>query len=258
MLPECIWRRVQPLGTFKIGLPDGSVLKYHSFANDQMARSVVWTNLRDWERSTIDVFCDFAKRSHHFIDIGAYSGIYTTIACTVNKGLTASIFEPNPEMLENIQMNVDVNGLGDRTQVFNVALSDRRGVLSFALARDRTTSRLVEANSIVENIERTINVRVEKLDDLISDVHNLDLVKIDVEGNELPTLNGMRDTLKRHVPNIIIECLSRASFALVRRLLLEVGYRRFYYIGSQGLHDTSQAYRDEYGHSNYLCMQGNN
>src|SRR5262245_40045897 len=81
VLPKTIWAKIQPIGTFDLELPDGNTIRYCSDENDQLARSVVWTDFADWESSSVKVFCELAKTAKYVLDIGAYTGIYSLIAC---------------------------------------------------------------------------------------------------------------------------------------------------------------------------------
>ena len=91
--------------------PDGTPFRYDSdFAHDRLAQHVVWTDLEDWERTVQSVLCELARTAEVFVDVGAYSGIHTVMACAANPGLRAVACEPNPIKLEQIAANVVLNG----------------------------------------------------------------------------------------------------------------------------------------------------
>jgi hypothetical protein len=69
------------------------------------------------------------------------------------------------------------------------------------------------------------------LDDLLAPLDRVDFIKIDVDGHELPVLQGAGKVLARFRPPILIElcphvCVIHGySFAALVRLLTDAGYR---------------------------------
>jgi FkbM family methyltransferase len=120
----------------------------------------------------------------------------------------------------------------------NAALSDREGTMPFYQVSDGS------AHSLVPEVERRakrysgqVPVRVTRLDDLdqegIFDVPTIDLIKIDVEGEEPRTVAGMLKTLERfQFPSVWAEVRgpqgsTRApnTYPRVERELRNLGYR---------------------------------
>lgn len=72
--------------------------------------------------------------------------------------------------------------------------------------------------------EHLVSVRAITIDSLA--LPRLDLLKIDVEGMEMETLDGARETIGRHLPIIIVERIKSDQAALTA-LLESHGYRHF-------------------------------
>jgi FkbM family methyltransferase len=137
-----------------------------------------------------------------FLDIGANIGFYSLFAARkVGPSGRVFSFEPDPMTFESLDRSVRRNGFGWVTRL-NMALSDREGEMPFFTVSDGS------AHSLVPEIERRadrysgqVPVRVTRLDDLTRegtlDVPRIDLVKIDVEGEEPRTVAGMKATLEK-------------------------------------------------------------
>jgi len=77
-----------------------------------------------------------------------------------------------------------------------------------------------------ENEEKTIiqKVKVVKLDDFnpIQKLEKVDFIKIDVEGNEMKTLFGAKDTILKFKPTVMVEMEQRHHQEPVWNLISEV------------------------------------
>jgi FkbM family methyltransferase len=116
-----------------------------------------------------------------FVDVGANVGLYSSVLSrlrNVSADVSYVAIEPNPQTAERLRESV-----GDAVQVFNVAVSDHSGDLGFSSG---VTSGVFRVSS-AEVAE--IKVRCERLDALPLPQSDL-VVKIDVEGHELPVLRG--------------------------------------------------------------------
>jgi FkbM family methyltransferase len=175
-----------------------------------------------------------------FLDIGANIGFYTLFAAqrVGSKGRVVS-FEPDPMTFESLERSVVRNGF-DWAKCVNVALSNRAGEIPFFTVSDGS------AHSLVPEIERRarrysgkVPVRVARLDDLnregLLDTSRIDLIKIDVEGEEERTIGGMLETLEHFkYPRVWAEVRgprgsTRApnTYPGVERQLMALGYEPF-------------------------------
>jgi FkbM family methyltransferase len=88
--------------------------------------------------------------------------------------------------------------------VHAVALGSHPGRADLLIDRSRPGfSHLVPAGGAPEH-GRTVSVPVARLDDLVH--HDVQLIKIDIEGAELSALRGARDLLTRCHPAVLFEC----------------------------------------------------
>lgn len=178
-----------------------------------------------------------------FLDIGSNVGFFALMAAR-RVGPTGRVlaFEPDPQIWECLVRSAKANSY-DHIVAFQLALSDREGELAFYRANDGTASSLVpEAPGHEHRYDSgTLTTRVTALDTLVRDgkldPRGISMVKVDVEGEEVRTVTGMRDTLVAagHPP---IWCevrgpkgSSRApnTYIAVRDRLKPLGYKPYWW-----------------------------
>lgn len=250
-VPASFWRRLHPTGLWKLRTADGSPFFYHCASDDLLARSIVWTNLRDWEETTHPYFCQLARKARGFLDAGAYAGLYTLLACGANPDLHAVSVEPNPQSLSKLMRNVEVNNLERRVRVVGKALGSSPGRAQLAVPAWTSAASLV----LPVAAERTVDVEVTTGDDVAGDIP-IDLVKIDVEGLETEVLRGMADLIAAHHPKIIVECLDRLSLEQFRATALAMGYKHAYHFGVTGLTQVGHGFTPPPRYKNFLLLPG--
>ena len=135
-----------------------------------------------------------------FLDIGANVGFFSLRAAElVGEQGRVYAFEPEPDICEALARSAEANAY-KQVHALQIALSDHDGESTFYRARDGTASSLVaEAPGKEARYERTLTTPVPTLDKLVAagqiDVRGVSLVKVDVEGEEVRTIAGMRESL---------------------------------------------------------------
>lgn len=168
------------------------------------------------------------------LDIGANKGWYCLELAQVAKRVVA--FEPNPLLAEELKTLMECSPYN--VEVKCLALSDHSGKAELRIPVKRTGSATLDTdnrhvNELQKSEEvRTVSVKLERLDDV--DVGHIDTVKIDVEGHQLPLLEGARKTLEQYKPEILIEVDDRHRVGSVQAVdgwMRAVGYRGYYLLG---------------------------
>lgn len=169
-----------------------------------------------------------------FYDVGANVGIYSVFAAArIGTGSVYS-FEPHAASFAMLLESIAHNGMGDRIRPLSVALDAENGCIDFAyheLRAGSTGSQLatsplaLAAGDATGVVERKMTQSVDGL--LAAGViAPASVVKIDVDGNELNILRGMRTLLQAHgVRSIQVE-VDASQAAAVHAYMQEVGYRR--------------------------------
>ena len=177
-----------------------------------------------------------------FLDIGANVGFFSMMAARlVGPSGRVFAFEPEPRMHGALVRSTRANGL-DQVEAYPLALSDRDGELPFYYAHDGTASSLVAEAPGKESRYASMRVaRVASLDSLLANgelsLPAVDLVKVDVEGEEARTLRGMRGYLaETGSPQIWCEVRgpegstrAPSTFRDVVHELVPLGYRPYLY-----------------------------
>jgi len=73
-------------------------------------------------------------------------------------------------------------------------------------------------------INMIVDVKAEAMDDLFSYLDKVDFIKIDVEGSELPAIQGCTKIIEKCRPTIIVECHAQENAEWIRIWLTRCGY----------------------------------
>ena len=135
------------------------------------------------------------------LDLGANYGYYSFFASAkTGSGGRVYAFEPNREAFSELQRQLPPSKYGN-VIMRNTAVSDASGISSLHIDPSYT-----ESGSLYPLPESANAVAVEvecvALDDVIHEDH-VDVVKIDVEGNEVKALRGMTRILDNN-PSIVL------------------------------------------------------
>jgi len=142
-----------------------------------------------------------------FVDAGANIGYYSVLggfhAWPDGRVWT---FEPQPRAYQLHSDNLMMNGFDVIAERHMLALSDHEGVAEMRIFEDyEATSTLRNVpKDYIEHTERqtgrashTIKVPIARLDDIMRDVPQIDVMKIDVEGCEPEIIRGAQEIISR-------------------------------------------------------------
>lgn len=160
----------------------------------------------------------FLKNDSVFVDIGANWGHHSFIA-VLNKKSKAVLFEPNPDVFNDIQRIASELDVTSAIEAHNMALSDLAGKLlleqpyfqsgvasiseTFSNSRLITNKQLNKLKKYFKLPSMSYTTEVKTLDSF--SFPRIDLIKIDAEGVELEILRGAKETLQRLRPIVIFE-----------------------------------------------------
>jgi FkbM family methyltransferase len=154
------------------------------------------------ERETLEAITSHLSKDSIFFDLGAHIGQYTLVASALCRGVHS--FEPVPETFKLLQRNVRANGLAN-VSANQCAVSDSCGEVTIyegdVSTLDRSSLRAPSQTSGRSFVVPSISI------DAYATKHNVipNLIKIDVEGAEIPVLHGASSLLREKHPALIVE-----------------------------------------------------
>ena len=176
--------------------------------NSYMGGSIYWSGYH--HINEILYLNKFLKNDMTFIDIGANQGEFSLFAASkLNNGKVIS-FEPVSKQynyfIKNIELNnfknIEINqyGLSDQISKLPVYTSLNKKIHGGTHEGLSTLYKSEERSEFEENID--LKIFDEEYKEKLS---RLDFIKIDIEGAELFALKGMKNTIEKFKPDILIE-----------------------------------------------------
>jgi FkbM family methyltransferase len=140
-----------------------------------------------------------ARPAPKILDLGANIGLFGVYALTCWPGAQIHSFEPDPTNLRMLTRVIAANGLGRRWSVTPAAVANHAGEMTFeaglfadshlAPPEERQNGLSANGSATAVGGARTITVSVA---DLFAQDHDVDLMKMDIEGGEWPILADPR------------------------------------------------------------------
>jgi FkbM family methyltransferase len=161
------------------------------------------------------------------VDVGANIGQHTVYFAKIMKARSVIAIEPNPDFVGVLKENVALNGLT------NVDFSH----LGTAVGERPGRCRVVVAGNPQDTIiahDPEGELPVAPLDSLIADA--VDLVKIDVDEQEIAVLNGMTGILSNRRPVLAVEVVHR-NLPEFLALMARFDYRVHHLFSNPQYHD---------------------
>lgn len=158
-----------------------------------------------YEKELGDLIKKILRPGNVFLDIGANIGYFSLLAGNHEPTAKIIAFEPVGSIFKKLEENISINtvqnikavnsGVGDKNEEREIYISaeDNLGMSSFQ--KPGSYSGKTEMISVITIDEWIKSTALSKID----------LIKLDVEGNELAALKGMHKTLQNFKPAVIVE-----------------------------------------------------
>lgn len=151
-----------------------------------------------------------------FVDVGANVGNHSLYAAMFLGAQRVIAFEPVPSTAMVLEVNVAVNRLGRVIETHQLGLASADGTARFTTpVGNLGATRLHPGGG---------DIRLARGDDLLAG-EGVDFIKIDVEGMEIDVLEGLRETIARERPTLLVEVQVEPNQAAFFAFLDSVGYR---------------------------------
>jgi FkbM family methyltransferase len=204
---------------WQVGFGEGLTVTLHP--HDFITSGVLYLRVPDHELMPF-ARAWMAASGDTFVDAGANVGLYSLFVA--QPGVRAVAFEPGGVAFARAHENVRRNGLGQSIATVRAALGDIDG-------RTRLTTRWGGMNYVVGQASSSAadtewdaeEVPMTRLDtfDACEGLGRVALIKVDVEGYELPVLRGAGAVIARDHPALIVEA---NDVPALRRFAAQTGY----------------------------------
>jgi FkbM family methyltransferase len=246
LLPQSFLRRAfrHASGTYRVDDFDGD-LSIDLCLSEHMQRRIFWMGY--YNKEIVALLDDLVREGMVVVDVGANIGEISMVSAKRTGPSGAVIaFEPVDEIADELQKNRDRNQLS-WLSVVRIGLSDyvadQAPVYAFC-GQGKTKDENRGLGSLYSESAEGAPlqlIRVTTLDAYLDQFppRRIDIIKVDIEGAELPFLRGARETIRRYRPLLIIEVQNASSSAAGYRaedilgFLSDLGYT-FERIGKQG------------------------
>lgn len=209
----------------------GDIYEFDLYGSAPMRRAAGWLfdkvsqRTRRVRRMGMLSYIQDNYRGGTFVDVGSCIGNHTlffAVACQAKQVLS---FEPVPELNSHQRELLDLNGLGN-VKLFQCALGERTSKLHLTKSNFAKNAGMSKFDTSPK--PGTIEVDVRTLDEVCGaeGITDVKLVKIDVEGFNVPFLRGAAKTLEKLRPDVFVECDSARALADVESYLRGLAYTR--------------------------------
>ncbi|MGG0260156.1 FkbM family methyltransferase [Bacillus mycoides] len=167
----------------------------------------------EWEPEDTNILKNLISKDNTVLDIGANFGWYTSIfSKLVGTHGQVHSFEPFLGTFYELMANTSLNELSN-IRLNNLAVSDFNGIstLYYPTGSGSMLSSLQKIPDVTEEFI-PFECTVTTLDEYVKsqEIKQVDFIKIDAEGAELPILRGATSILdQRNKPTLLIECVEK-------------------------------------------------
>lgn len=187
---------------FKKGIlfKDDEATYFKLNANDWITRIILLEG--NYENKSVSLAKRIMQNGSVFIDIGANFGLYSCQIARIDAGLKIFAIEPNYKIIGSLLTNIQLNKLNNQVNVVNAAVTDSATLVQMEQGAadnmgNTKTTKLEVGNFSVVGIPLK-NILEEK------DIKEVDLLKIDIEGNEFEVFKNFSFNQFK-IRNIILE-----------------------------------------------------
>jgi FkbM family methyltransferase len=156
--------------------------------------------LNETEQFQLTFYSQFINNGDLVFDVGANVGSRSKLF--LNLGAKVVAFEPQPELCDHLTQNLRLHnrftpmpiGLGANPSIVELKISDAHVLSSMSNRWIESTTQSGRFSSY--NWDKSIDVKVDTIDNMINKFGIPKFVKIDVEGYELEVLQGLSHQIK--------------------------------------------------------------
>lgn len=174
------------------------------------------------------ILSQYTVHDGYYLDVGANLGFFSLLfAHWASDSGKVAAFEVNPHMVAQVQDGNALNGF--HIDIVEKAVHNQAGeIISFYVSSSPGKSSIYGEQ--VSDITQQITVETMTIDAYIqqADWPRVDMIKMDIEGNDCNGLLGASQTIRQHQPFIVFEYWGDTAEEVTqqaKQLLCDVGYQ---------------------------------
>jgi FkbM family methyltransferase len=224
-----------PEGFFKIkDVISGRPISMFIRSDSMIERQIFWGGLYgSWEKESLKIWAALCPDANTILDIGANTGMFSLLAKAHNQQAQVYAIEPIDINFEVLTKNMEKNKFS--IHAIKAALSNVSGTAKMYMIKDRLNymTSINDNRYLVHpqtpNSSDVIEVEVPTISfkdiEIKYKLPKIDLVKIDVEGHEIPVLENMYQRIKEDRPVILVEVIGDENAVALNNMFIPLGYK---------------------------------
>ena len=157
----------------------------------------MYRNKTFWEIRQLKIAKKCFPQNGFFVDVGAYVGNHSVYAAKFFGAKKIYAFEPQEAIIPILKKNISINRIDDKIEFFPVALTEHVQKMSISRILPGTSSGTAYG---CDACGKTLGIPLDAYE-----IPCVDMLKIDVEGEEISVLRGAVKTIQRAHPIIWLE-----------------------------------------------------
>jgi FkbM family methyltransferase len=202
-------------------------------ADSLVLAQLYWFGEQGWEPELLPWWRYLCRSSSAVLELGANVGYYVVQGARAAPGVRYTAVEPHPASLWLCRANLALNGITSVKLVAAAAIADpAAGIARLLVPRDQLlapTVAFVDGDAeLPQRMAGPVGAAIEvPAVDVRTLLAGVDLLKLDVEGQEHALLAAAGHHLRARRPTVVIEVLPGTTRLrrLLARLCVELGYR---------------------------------
>jgi len=212
-------------------------IRINTSLSSHIEAQIFWQGFQEADAGTIKALKNHLVPNSVFIDVGANVGTFTLVAAANACRGTVHAFEPSQYHFERLKRNIDLNGFSNvvtsRVGLWDAPSSSTLHVPLHDAGMSNTGAASMFASTDNPESSTDETIQLIRLDDYVAQnaLERIDIIKVDIEGAELPALRGAQETIRRFHPLVLMELdldnLQRAGYTAADILAFwnDCGYR---------------------------------
>lgn len=196
--------------------------------DDLVVKNFLTKPIDAYEPMSMQLWIGLCKYSPIIIDVGSYTGIYSLCAAATYSDHRVFAYEALDVVYERLEMNQEINNL-QNLYVYNNAVCDTECDVELKVFNKH--AKLTTGSSINNRKPRPLikNVKGICLDTSMKYMADkIGVIKIDAESAENFVLEGAKNIIATHKPDILIEILPDSDLDFINNFLDKFGYNYYY------------------------------